>query len=125
MLLVIGDSHSVIWGGKLVNKDTSSQSNFPLVKVHHLGPRLAFNLLSDDGGLAKWGVETYSVIQKYPDISALCLSFGEIDIRTQSVKRAVLEGISLKESANRIADIVFRFIIKLRQEFDFPIFVSG
>jgi hypothetical protein len=54
-LIVFGDSHSRIWGGR-TNLWGTNQSLFPGVQIRHLGAALAFNLLGatyDD--LGKWG----------------------------------------------------------------------
>ena len=51
---VIGDSHSVIFGGNTMN-DFEKPSNFPEVDVKHLGPALAYNLMDNNSQLGKWG----------------------------------------------------------------------
>ena len=55
MLLVIGDSHSVIWGGKLVRSDKDHRSLFPNIAIHYLGAPLAYNLIVDTNGCAAPG----------------------------------------------------------------------
>jgi hypothetical protein len=92
-LLVFGDSHSVIWEGSDVSK-RSLRSQFPNVEVFHLGPALAYNLISESGdGLGKWGLQTIDTVNQIikdesHNVAAIMLAFGEIDIRTQVVKRA-------------------------------------
>lgn len=124
-LLVFGDSHSVIWGGCLLLKE-AHRSKFPLVELHHLGPALAFNLVFDDCSLGKWGKQIVETVERRARATgALMLSFGEIDTRTQVVRRAHRDGISLDESAAAVADRLSLFARVLRDITDVPLFVWG
>jgi hypothetical protein len=124
-LRVFGDSHSVIWGGCLLLKE-AHHSKFPMVDLHHLGPALAFNLVLDDYALGKWGTQIVEALSKCQDTtSAVMLSFGEIDIRTQVVRRAHQDAISLDESAGRVADRLLTFAHFLRNAIDVPLFIWG
>jgi len=128
MLLVIGDSHSVIWGGKLVLSDKDHRSLFPNISIHYLGAPLAYNLIVDtDGSVApgKWGMEVLSRVKDAEGVTAVCLCFGEIDVRMRAVKTALENGISLTESVQRIADRLVAFCDLLRRERTHPIFVAA
>jgi hypothetical protein len=107
-LLVFGDSHAVIWEGNNVLK-RASQPKFSNIQVLHLGPALAFNLISlQNDGLGKWGNEIFSFMKKMetPPATAIMLCFGEIDIRTQVVKRAA-------DSQSTIQSAVFEIVGRL------------
>ena len=55
-LLVVGDSHSTIWG---------SRHFAPNKEVFHIGAALAFNLVSlDNNGLSKWGKQVFLILEK-------------------------------------------------------------
>lgn len=128
MLLVIGDSHSVIWGGRLVLSDKDRRSLFPDVAVHYLGAPLAYNLIADTVGAVapgKWGIEVLKRVKEAEGTTALCLCFGEIDVRTRAVKTALEEGIPLKDSVERIAARLVAFCGFLRREVTHPIFVAA
>ena len=112
MLLVIGDSHSVIWGGKLVLSDKDHGSLFPNIAIHYLGAPLAYNLIDDtDGAVSagKWGIEVLNRVRDTAGVTAVCLCFGEIDVRMRAVKNALENGISLAASVQRIADRMVAF----------------
>ena len=128
MLLVIGDSHSVIWGGKLVLSDKDHRSLFPNIAIHHLGASLAYNLIADtDGSIApgKWGIEVLKRVREAEGVTAVCLCFGEIDIRTRAVKTALEYDIALSEAVQRIAGRLVAFCDLLRRECPHPIFVAA
>jgi hypothetical protein len=57
--------------------------------------------------------------------TAVCLCFGEIDIRMRAVKTALESGISLTESVQRIAGRLVAFCELLRKECAHPIFVAA
>jgi hypothetical protein len=126
MLVVFGDSHSVIWGGRLVIADECHESRFPLVRTHHLGAALAYNLVGEDGKVGKWGREILSLLETCNSpVSAVMLCFGEIDIRTQVIKRAIHANISIDESVNIIIDRYMIFVDILRKKISAPIFLWG
>ena len=128
MLLVIGDSHSVIWGGRLVLTDRDQRSLFPNIAIHYLGAPLAYNLIVDTDGVVapgKWGVEVLKRVKEAGGATAVCLCFGEIDVRMRAVKTALESGISLTESVQRIADRLVAFCDLLRRECAHPIFVAA
>lgn len=128
MLLVIGDSHSVIWGGKLVLSDKDHRSLFPNISIQYLGAPLAYNLIAETNGVivpGKWGVEVLNRVKAAQGVTAVCVCFGEIDIRTRAVKTAFESGISLIESVQRIADRLVVFCDLLRRECTYPIFVAA
>ena len=128
MLLVIGDSHAVIWGGRLVVREADSRSLFPNISIQPLGAPLAYNLIAETGGSiapGKWGIEVLNHVRDTPGVTAVCLSFGEIDIRTRAVKVAMDTGIPLTESVARIAGRLVGFCGLLRKEFAHPIFVAA
>jgi hypothetical protein len=118
----------VIWGGRLVLSDKDYyRSLFPNIAIHYLGAPLAYNLIIDDGSVApgKWGIEVLSRVKDAKGVTAVCLCFGEIDIRTRAVKMALESGISLTESVQRIADRLVAFCDLLRKECPHPIFVAA
>ncbi len=93
IFLIVGDSHSVIWEGNNV-ACKQNHSLFEGVKVVHLGPALAYNLLNkDQSALGKWGTNVVEIIQRLlasdVQINGVMLCFGEIDIRTQVIARAI------------------------------------
>lgn len=123
-VLVFGDSHSVIWSGsEILGK---KRNLFKSIDVHHLGPALAYNLLDESGTLpGKWGEQIFQIISnsRKSSISYIILCFGEIDIRTQVIKRAVSEGSSILKSAQEIAMRITRFACLLEQKFNIPILI--
>ena len=128
MLLVIGDSHAVIWGGRLIVRESDSRSLFPNISIRYLGAPLAYNLIAEtDSGMVpgKWGVEVLKHVRETPNATAVCLSFGEIDMRTRAVKVAMDTGISLAESVAQIANRLTAFCTLLKKEFAHPIFVAA
>jgi lysophospholipase L1-like esterase len=111
-LAIFGDSHSVIWEGNNVQK-RSSLSKFPNVKVFHLGPALAYNLMnSENNGLGKWGNDIFSILKKI-NPTAIMLCFGEIDIRTQIIKRAVYSNQSIQFVVRQVVERLNLFAEKL------------
>ena len=90
-LLSIGDSHSRIF------------SNLDGVKIHHIGPVTAFNLVKENSS-TKGREKLYDILDKNSSSEvAIILSFGEIDIRVHVIKTAIKDVISIKESAIRTA----------------------
>lgn len=100
MLLVFGDSHSLVW------------QNEPNACVRHLGAALAYNLLDDKGCLGKWGLRVFAEIEdelrEGTKISLIMLSFGEIDIRTR---------IKTDEDIDLVSGRLFAFAEKLFANF--------
>ncbi len=128
MLLVIGDSHAVIWGGRLIVRESDSRSLFPNISIRYLGAPLAYNLVAEtEAGFipGKWGIEVLKHVRETPNATAVCLSFGEIDMRTRAVKVAMDTGISLAESVAQVANRVTAFCALLKKEFAHPIFVAA
>lgn len=62
-MLVIGDSHSLIWGGNNISEGQKG-SKFPHVSTVHLGPALAFNLMKDLNSPGKWGNRIFRLIEQ-------------------------------------------------------------
>jgi hypothetical protein len=120
MLRVIGDSHSVIWSGNVFHA-WDGNHKFPNIKVNHLGPLLAYHLW-EENSIGKWGTRVFETI-KDQEISALALSFGEIDIRTRSVKMA--QDMPLRQSCEIIASRILNICAALRMDYDFPIFIMS
>src|SRR5688572_24528006 len=119
MLLVIGDSHAVIWGGRLIVRESDSRSLFPNISIQYLGAPLAYNLITETtSGVApgKWGTEVLKHVRETPGVTAICLSFGEIDVRTRAVKVAMDTGRPLKESVADIGSRLAAFCDLLRKE---------
>jgi hypothetical protein len=128
MLLVIGDSHAVIWGGRLIVRESESRSLFPNLSIRYLGAPLAYNLVVETKtgfGPGKWGAEVLKQVRQTPGTTAICLSFGEIDLRTRAVKVAMDTGIPLAASVAQIADRLIVFCRLLKDEFAHPIFVAA
>ena len=115
-LVVFGDSHSVIWEGNNVLK-RATQPKFSNVEVFHLGPALAFNLIShENDGLGKWGNNIFSIMEnKIPTLrpTAIMLCFGEIDIRTQIVRRAADSESSIQFAVREVVGRLNSFAEKL------------
>jgi len=128
MLLVIGDSHAVIWGGRLIVRESDSRSLFPNISIRYLGAPLAYNLIAETAsGVApgKWGIEVLKHLSETPGVTAICLSFGEIDVRTRAVKVAMDTGRPLKHSVADIGSRLVAFCDLLRKETALPIFVAA
>ena len=124
-LIVFGDSHAIIWGGGSVSTGNTA-SVFGNVQINYLGPALAYNLMDDSGSLGKWGQKIVghpSLLDK--ETSIVMLSFGEIDCRTQVIKRAIKGGLSIKDACLIIVDRYFRFIDLLRDTTSLPIIIWG
>jgi hypothetical protein len=126
-LLVFGDSHCVIWEGNNV-LERAAGPKFDCVKVFHLGPALAFNLMDQNStNIGKWGVEIFALIENFEasgsEISGVMLCFGEIDIRTQVILRAVKGGMTIEESVARVTDRVLDFAGRLHARFKHPVLV--
>jgi hypothetical protein len=124
-LLVFGDSHAVIWEGSNVLQ-RRRDSLFKDVSVFHLGPALAFNLLNKEGTqLGKWGEQIFShvaqALQQGNQIAGLMLCFGEIDIRTQVIKRAIAMQSSIEASVQTLADRMDVFSAMLYEKFGLPV----
>lgn len=123
-LFVFGDSHSVIWEGNNVLR-RPEQGRFKGVKVFHLGEALAYNLLGSDlTEFGKWGQQIVSITREGRDaglnIAGIMLCFGEIDVRTQIVRRALLDGTDIAESAQRVAKRVIAFARLLYETYQYP-----
>ncbi len=114
--VVIGDSHSIIWGGNLCNETLVSRRYNPKSKIQNvevfwLGPALAYNLMSKDQQLGKWGKKAFEIINflkvKKIEIEYILLSFGEIDIRVHVIKQALMSNVSIEKIVD---DLTTRFI---------------
>lgn len=128
MLLVIGDSHAVIWGGRLIVRESDSRSLFPHISIRYLGAPLAYNLVAEAGSgfvPGKWGIEVLKHVRETSGATALCLSFGEIDVRTRAVKVAMETGRPLQESVAQIAGRLVAFCDLLAKETAHPIFIAA
>jgi hypothetical protein len=91
LILSIGDSHSRLF------------SDLDGVKVFHIGPVTAFNLVKENSS-TKGREKLYEILDTHsPSEVAILLSFGEIDIRVHVIKSAIKDGLSVKESAIRTA----------------------
>lgn len=127
-LLVIGDSHSVIWGGNDVLAGVGAPVRFTGVQVVHLGPALAFNLIDRSSqALGKWGLQVESYVNVHQvsaeNTAAILLCFGEIDIRTQIVRRAAESGQNLQSVVKSVVDRLFAFVRWLHNHTKVPVLV--
>lgn len=90
-ILSIGDSHSRLF------------SNLDGVKVCHIGPVTAFNLVKENSS-TKGREKLFNILDDHSSSEvAILLSFGEIDIRAHVIKAAIKDRISVRESAIRTA----------------------
>lgn len=126
-LLVFGDSHAVIWEGSNVLA-RRKESRFKDVSVVHLGPALAFNLLDKDGHhLGKWGEQIVAYMaeqrQQGNKIAGVMLCLGEIDIRTQVIKRAITLQTSIEAVIQTLAARMDAFSALLSSAFDVPVLI--
>lgn len=125
--LVFGDSHSVIWEGSNVLQRLPN-SRFEQVRVFHLGPALAFNLMDKSGqALGKWGEQIMDLLSQ-PDvadlhISGVMLCFGEIDLRTQVVGRAMADDTSIEQAVAQVFDRVLSFASILQARVQCPVLI--
>ena len=123
-LLVFGDSHCAIWEGNLHHQ---SKSRFDGVKAIHLGPALAYNLLDKAGtDLGKWGAQITEYLYKFlehPYELYVMLSFGEIDIRTQVIQRAIENDSSIEKSVDQIVQRLIKFSEILYDNFRIPVLI--
>ncbi len=127
-LFVFGDSHSKIWGGETFGA-LRDQPVFPRVKVHQLGGALAYNLMDDTNqSLGKWGTQVFEILeselaQGLANPSFILLCFGEIDVRTQVVYRALLNQTTMDASAEVVAQRLLKFSELLYQKFQIPVLI--
>jgi hypothetical protein len=125
IFLVFGDSHAVIWEGSNVLQRLP-HSRFEHVQVSHLGPALAFNLMDKAGdGLGKWGEQIFELLS-HPDladkrVSGVMLCFGEIDIRTQVVGRAMSDDTSIEQAVAQVFGRVLAFAARLHAHISCPV----
>ena len=124
-LLVFGDSHSVIWGGTDVGTKQQYR-HVQDVKTFHLGPAFGFNLLDRDTDQpGKWGTQVLTLIDEEQArgtvISGILLAFGEIDARTQVIRRAIQSGTSIETSAAVIARRICSFAAQLQRRVAAPV----
>ena len=121
---VIGDSHSVIFGGNTMN-DFEKPSNFPQVDVTHLGAALAYNLMDNNSQLGKWGQAICNGFNKEKlkgyNFNYVILCFGEIDIRTQVIKQAIIQNKNLDEIVSIIVEKLVNFSIYFYKLFNVPV----
>jgi len=139
MLYVIGDSHTVAWSGQEfcnarnkapviayesvpVNYAETPYSN---IRPYHMGSLMAYHLLTDDNEIGRDGQLFNWFFEQTPDISAVVISIGEIDIREQVVKRLKVESIPMQQSAERIGKRIIDYCRIVREKYTFPIFLSG
>ena len=132
-ILIFGDSHSVIWG------KSPFASN---IEVFSLGPALAFNLIQEqpdtrskwfdlikikNGGLSKSGKQIFKILSKNQSLKdcAVMLCFGEIDIRTQIVKRAIKNHTNIEYEANKISEKLVLFAKTIYENFGLIYFYLG
>jgi len=130
-ILIFGDSHSVIWG------KSPFASN---IEVFSLGPALAFNLIQEqpdtrskwfdlikikNGGLSKSGKQIFKILSKNQSLKdcAVMLCFGEIDIRTQIVKRAIKNHTNIEYEANKISEKLVLFAKTIYENFGLISFI--
>lgn len=91
IIISIGDSHSRLF------------SNLDGVKVCHIGPVTAFNLVKENSS-TKGREKLLGILNVHSESDvAILLSFGEIDIRAHVIKAAIKDRISVRESAIRTA----------------------
>jgi hypothetical protein len=127
ILLVFGDSHSVIWEGNNV-RNRASKSKFSGVRSIHLGSALAYNLLDSNGDeYGKWGLRIIEEIYAQKSINsklvAIMLCFGGIDIRTQVIKRASQSNIKIKDIVRMIVERLHKFAEKLYDLNQIPVII--
>jgi len=116
-LLIFGDSHSTTW---------RTRHFAPNKEVFHLGAALAFNLINiENNEQLKWGKEVFSILEKNQPLKdcAVMLCFGEIDIRTQVIKRAIRNHTNIEHEANKIAKKLITFAKMLYEKFGLIIFI--
>jgi hypothetical protein len=126
MLIVIGDSQSLAWGGYLLVDKKYVGISFPAVKSHYVGPALSHDLLEDDGSPGKWGKKIFSLLPTFSSkATAVMLTFGGVDIRTRICKQAVLSKESLSDIVSKSVDRYLAFVALLREKTPLPIFLWG
>jgi len=139
MLYVIGDSHTIAWSGQEFPNAKKQPSiipypsvpveypisNWPNIRPYYTPTSMAYHLLTDDNTIGKHGQIFNWFFEQTPDISAVVISIGEIDMREQAVKRLKIESIPLQQSAERIAKRIIDYCRLLREKYTFPIFISG
>jgi len=125
--LVFGDSHAVIWEGRDVLR-RAKHARFPTVKSFHLGEALAFNLLDESGrGLGKWGEQVFAKLDEFLEtetpVSGVMLCFGEIDVRTQVVSRALARRSGIEQEVSVVASRLIAFARMLFETFRIPVLI--
>jgi len=126
-LLIIGDSHCLIWEGNTLTEPFYN-SQYKNIKSIHLGPALAYNLIDKNGSdLGKWGMQVINAvnnqIQINPHIQGIILTFGEIDIRTQVIKRAINNNCIIDSIINILVTRIHKFAEILHELFPVPILI--
>lgn len=124
-VLVLGDSHTIIFGGNTMN-NLREPSIFPEVHIQHMGAVLAFNLMEDIFNLGKWGQAIFNGFKLESNKSSnnykyVILCLGEIDIRTQVVKQAIQQNKSIYDIVNIITEKLINFSILFYNQFKIPI----
>lgn len=114
-LYVFGDSHSLIFQGR----DTLELTEcvFPRVRVRHLGPCLAFH------SNGKSYDEIAEVLKSAGDVGAVLLSFGEIDIRTQILKRVDLNHTTPEHETRSVVQVLMATARRLYETFKKPVII--
>ena len=115
--MIFDDSHSTTWRTKHF---------VPNKEVFHLGAALAFNLINiKNNGPLKWGKQVFPILEKNQPSKdcAIMLCFGEIDIRTQVIKRARLNHSDIEHEANKIANKLISFAKMLYENFGLITFI--
>jgi hypothetical protein len=125
MILVFGDSHSIIWGNKIVNWEGSNSTN-ENIKVHHIGASIIHNLwsLTSDRPL-KWGVKILDTFEtnKPPFVDCIVLSIGEIDLRVHALKIIRNHQIEPSVYIKDITTKLIRFADHLSRISKTPVFI--
>lgn len=130
-IVVIGDSHSLIWGGNLALETLTSRrynpkSKFENVDVFWLGPALAYNLMGENNKLGKWGLKIFEkigLLLETNKIGYVILSFGEIDIRCHVVKQSLFLNSSIEKVVEDLTNRLLKFAEIFYSKFGLPLLI--
>lgn len=119
-IFVIGDSHSIFFGGgsdfktipiRAVNGVNTTELCFSNIIVFHLGPCLAWKINDYNSSTkAREKVEKLLQLGLIPHSSKIICCFGEIDLRTQVLKQADLNNISFTDVVDGILEKYINFL---------------
>lgn len=122
-IFVIGDSHACFWNGR--NAIDAKPSVFRGVRVFHVGPATAYNLLFSRTP-SSWGSRAIRALEENREqIGCIVTCFGEIDCRVHIVRIAIMDKRSLDEVVEDFVGRYLQYIRLLNDTFGVPVIMWG